>query len=226
MDGTYCRCWNSLSRPPRPHCLSSWWSVVSESADQPPRIVAWLSKYLYLNDMRDVQWLLYPVFPPSGRPTPLKFYKLFWLCFRGSTLPSVRKPLLMLTLYCSHRALTLTMAFLFSFSFLAGHQAWGILVPRPGIEPVLPTVEAQSPNHWTARGFPAMEFQSAPAFQLGPLDVCELMCIWGQGGVTPLKEISAGTLLCFCWILINYCHAFTRMGESKETATLTVWDCG
>ena len=32
--------------------------------------------------------------------------------------------------------------------------AWGILVPQPGIEPVAPAVEAQSPNHWTAREFP------------------------------------------------------------------------
>ena len=29
--------------------------------------------------------------------------------------------------------------------------AYGILVPRPGIEPSPPAVEAQSPNHWTAR---------------------------------------------------------------------------
>ena len=29
--------------------------------------------------------------------------------------------------------------------------ACGILVPRPGIEPVPPAVEAQSLNHWTAR---------------------------------------------------------------------------
>ena len=30
-------------------------------------------------------------------------------------------------------------------------MARGILVPRAGIEPVLPAVEAQSPNHWTVR---------------------------------------------------------------------------
>ena len=32
--------------------------------------------------------------------------------------------------------------------------AFGILAPQPGMEPVLPAVEAQSPNHWTAREFP------------------------------------------------------------------------
>ena len=29
-----------------------------------------------------------------------------------------------------------------------------ILVPQPGIEPMPPAVEAQSPNHWTAHGIP------------------------------------------------------------------------
>ena len=29
-----------------------------------------------------------------------------------------------------------------------------ILVPLPRIEPLLPAVEAWSPNHWTAREFP------------------------------------------------------------------------
>ena len=31
------------------------------------------------------------------------------------------------------------------------HMACGILVPQPGVEPMSPTVEAQSHNHWTAR---------------------------------------------------------------------------
>ena len=42
-----------------------------------------------------------------------------------------------------------------SFSFFLGggaHRvARGILVPRPGIEPIPPAVEARSPNHWTSR---------------------------------------------------------------------------
>ena len=32
-------------------------------------------------------------------------------------------------------------------------MACEILVPGPGIEPIPPAVEAQSPNHWTAREF-------------------------------------------------------------------------
>ena len=39
--------------------------------------------------------------------------------------------------------------------------ACGILVPRPGIEPVPPAVEAWSLNHWTAREVPEfLMFQS------------------------------------------------------------------
>ena len=32
-------------------------------------------------------------------------------------------------------------------------MAFGILVSQPGIEPVAPEVEAQSPSHWTTREF-------------------------------------------------------------------------
>ena len=40
-------------------------------------------------------------------------------------------------------------------SFLPHHMACGILVPRLGIEPVAPAVEARCPNHWTAREVPS-----------------------------------------------------------------------
>ena len=40
------------------------------------------------------------------------------------------------------------------FFFWPSLAACGILVPRPGIKPVPPEVEARSPNHWTAREFP------------------------------------------------------------------------
>ena len=42
------------------------------------------------------------------------------------------------------------MSFIFFF-FLLGRAACGILVPRPGIEPMAPAVEARSLNRWTAR---------------------------------------------------------------------------
>ena len=43
--------------------------------------------------------------------------------------------------------------FTFFFFWLHG-VARGILVPQPGIEPVSPAVEAESPNHWTTREVP------------------------------------------------------------------------
>ena len=44
----------------------------------------------------------------------------------------------------------------FFFFFWLHHAAFGILAARPGIkpEPVCSAVEAQSPNHWAARGVP------------------------------------------------------------------------
>ena len=33
-------------------------------------------------------------------------------------------------------------------------MACGLLVPWPGIEPWLPAVKEQNPNHWTIREFP------------------------------------------------------------------------
>ena len=35
------------------------------------------------------------------------------------------------------------------------YEAWGILAPQPGMKHMPPEVEAQSPNHWTTREFPA-----------------------------------------------------------------------
>ena len=37
----------------------------------------------------------------------------------------------------------------FNFIFWLPCRACGILVPKPGIEPMLPAVESQSLNHWT-----------------------------------------------------------------------------
>ena len=42
--------------------------------------------------------------------------------------------------------------------FWPWYVACGILVPGPGIEPVPPTVEAQSLNHWTTREVPYPHF--------------------------------------------------------------------
>ena len=40
------------------------------------------------------------------------------------------------------------------FYFWLHHTTCGILIPQPGIKPVSPALEAQSPNHWTAKEVP------------------------------------------------------------------------
>ena len=42
--------------------------------------------------------------------------------------------------------------FAFFFFLTAPLEAFGILVPQPGIEPWFSALRAQSPNHWTTRG--------------------------------------------------------------------------
>ena len=51
--------------------------------------------------------------------------------------------------------LILEFSFFFFWPRLA---ACGILVSLPGMEPVPPAVEVQSPNQWTAREVPILEF--------------------------------------------------------------------
>ena len=46
------------------------------------------------------------------------------------------------------------------FFFLAACTTCGILVPRPGIEPAPPALEAWSLKHWTAREVPRDLIQS------------------------------------------------------------------
>ena len=46
--------------------------------------------------------------------------------------------------------------------------ACGILAPRPGIEPRVPTVKVHSQNHWTARGKPqSVPFLKRPSGSAG-----------------------------------------------------------
>ena len=46
--------------------------------------------------------------------------------------------------------------------FFFGLAAGGILVPLPGMEPVSPTVEAQSLNYWTTREVPRDYLEANP----------------------------------------------------------------
>ena len=54
------------------------------------------------------------------------------------------------TFSCSFGFQFLCYAFIYLFYFL-GQAACVILVPRPGLEPMPPAVEAWSLNYWTAR---------------------------------------------------------------------------
>ena len=62
----------------------------------------------------------------------------------------------------------LTVVFLLSFFFFffwLRYAACGILVPRPGIEPMAPAVEAWTLNHWTAKEVPSLPTFSLTSFQ-------------------------------------------------------------
>ena len=48
--------------------------------------------------------------------------------------------------------------FILFYSFSHDMQYGGILVSQPGMEPAAPAGEAQSPNQWTAREVPELEF--------------------------------------------------------------------
>ena len=48
--------------------------------------------------------------------------------------------------------------FIYLFIFWPCRTACWILVPRPGIEPLPPAVEARSLNHWTTREVPRLSF--------------------------------------------------------------------
>ena len=56
------------------------------------------------------------------------------------------------------------MGFFFFFFFLPYLVTYGLLVPRPGIKPILPALEVRSPNHWATREF--LQISSAPQILL------------------------------------------------------------
>ena len=64
------------------------------------------------------------------------------------------------TSYCTHWELdifshAIVKKNFFSYTF---HEVCRILAPWPGIQPVAPPVETQSPNHWATREFPSIFF--------------------------------------------------------------------
>ena len=77
---------------------------------------------------------------------------VIFLLYTQSRLPSPSAPLLVLklsgTLWGSWVQILSVSPI---FCFWLHHAARGILVPKPGIEPMPPAAEAQSLNHWTAK---------------------------------------------------------------------------
>ena len=66
--------------------------------------------------------------------------------------------------------------FLVWFFFFWPHfEAYGILVLRPGIEPVPPATEAQGPSPWTARGVSApVALTTSWSTEFGDLILCDV----------------------------------------------------
>ena len=69
--------------------------------------------------------------------------------------------------------------FIYLYLFFWLHcVACGILVPRPGVEPRLSAVKAQSPNHWTTRAFPQVHFGiSLLIYIKNPAEIFDWHCI-------------------------------------------------
>ena len=72
--------------------------------------------------------------------------------------------------------------FLFS-----GREAYGILVPQPGIEPVTPALEAWSSNHW-----------GSPTFSLSEKQECSVCMLLYQTKGSSCFSVP----LALCWSLI------------------------
>ena len=64
--------------------------------------------------------------------------------------PQIQKKAKQNTSICWKRT-TFSLKKKFFFLIYAHHEACGILVPQPGVEPMPPAVEAWSLSHWTTR---------------------------------------------------------------------------
>ena len=87
-----------------------------------------------------------PTDSPPGSPVPgiLQARKLEWVAISFS----IKKIFNWIFLNCLF-GLFVLLCCVWSY-----HMAYGMSVPQPGIEPVAPELEVQSPNHWDAREVP------------------------------------------------------------------------
>ena len=98
-------------------------------------------------------------------------------------------------------SLSLSFHIFFFLTFWPSCSAWGVLAPQPGIKPMPPAVEAQSPNHW-----PPGRSRSAPSLG-GGLAVCVFGCPFvvpngdshrSPGLLPAAAEVFAAPLSCRC----------------------------
>ena len=78
------------------------------------------------------------------------------VCVGNSHLFKMQWPVTILSILFIYISSPLPCLFVCLFS--PHRSACGILVPWPGIKPLPPAVEGQSPDHWTAREFPSPLF--------------------------------------------------------------------
>ena len=100
----------------------------------------------------------------SPEKDSINFLILVTMCYGGKThrVSPINPPLSSLA---SYDPLPLRLGrtddlFLFKFILLL-HTACGILVPRPGIEPLPHAVETESLNHWTGKFFLVLKREAA-----------------------------------------------------------------
>ena len=115
--------------------------------------------FMCLLPTADVPTTMMPfVFRPFYHQTPPTWNVLllpFSLFISSNSLPPKRN---CMYVFCSWQVfiyfILFWVFFVCLFVFLLHCEAYGILVPWPGIEPVPPAVEALSLNHWTTREIP------------------------------------------------------------------------
>ena len=81
-------------------------------------------------------------------------YNLLFIFFLQMKLLSVVEGIIFFCELLTHLLYLFLKFIVLFFSFWPSPKACGILVPRPGIQPMPSAVKAWSPNHWTAREVP------------------------------------------------------------------------
>ena len=170
MDTDHARMWNFPFRTPSPHCSSLGQSPLHVAQAEQLHMAALEPHCLKLH------FFNYALRPYNPWYFSWSFFFFFSFFFTEKTVLSSSKPIKVIfswiciipqqnrwivnndivwyLIYCIETS-WLYFHFIYLFlKFWPHHMAWGILVPQPGIEPVLPSMGAQSLNHGTTREVP------------------------------------------------------------------------